>query len=148
MNKQTIKRGEHSDIRSFDRPATGEEEELVKRQVGQYYDDFVGKVSSWRKIEIDSVKAISGGRVWTGRQAMERGLVDSYGGIWDAIELARTRAGIDGRDKLVIETFPRQKFRFFNPPVTSLVESGIKEIIETGSSERFSLRLPYDLSIE
>jgi protease-4 len=148
LNKQTIRKGEHSDIRSLDRAATDEEYDLVVRQVGQYYDDFINKVSTWRKIESDSVEAIAGGRVWTGRQALERGLVDSYGGIWEAIELARKSAGIDQKDKLVIKVYPRHKFTFFNPPVTSLVESGFKEIVNAGAEGNFSLRLPYDLTIE
>jgi protease-4 len=106
LRKETIKRGEHSDIRSPDRSASDEEIALVEHQIGQYYEDFVRRVSTWRKIEIDSISAIAGGRVWTGRQALKRGLIDSFGGICDAIELARNRAGIDERDKLILATYP------------------------------------------
>jgi protease-4 len=148
LKKERIKRGKHSDIRSFDRPATEEELELVERQIEQYYDDFVGKVSQWRKIETDSVDAIAGGRVWTGKQALKRGLIDSYGGIYDAIELACSRAGIDREDKLIIDTFPKYGITLFNPPVINLIESEISEIADGGNQSRFSLRLPYDLKIE
>jgi protease-4 len=148
LKKETIKRGEHSDIRSFDKAASEDEVDLVEHQVEQYYRDFVNKVSQWRKIDFDSVDAIAGGRVWTGEQALDRGLIDSYGGIWDAIELARKRAGIDREDKLIIETYPRYGFSLFNPPVTSLIENELTDIFEMRPHNRFSLRLPYDLKIE
>jgi len=148
LKKETIKRGRHSDIRSFDKPATEDEIELVERQVEQYYNDFVNKVSQWRKIDVDSVNAIAGGRVWTGKQALDRGLIDSYGGIWEAIELARNRAGIDGEDKLVIKTYPRYGFSLFNAPLTSVIETTLTDITDARLQSRFSLRLPYDLKIE
>ncbi len=148
LKKETIKRGDHSDIKSFDRAATGEEIELVERQVDQYYLDFINKVSQWRKIDTDSVNAIAGGRVWTGNQALDRGLIDSYGGIWEAIELARNRAGIDREDKLIIKTYPEYRFTLFNAPVTSVLESDFTDIVESRSRSGFSLRLPYDLEIE
>jgi len=148
LNKEIIKRGKHADIKSFNRSDSEEEIALVQRQIGQYYDDFVGKVSTWRKIDIDSVEAIAGGRVWTGRQAMDRGLIDTFGGICDAIELARIRAGIDERDKLVLETYPKYKFSLFNPPLTSLVESGFTDLFEYNDRGDFSLRLPFDLKIQ
>lgn len=148
LSKETIKRGEHSDIKSPDRSASEDELALVNRQISQYYDDFMGKVSTWRKMGIDSVKAIAGGRVWTGKQALDRGLIDSFGGVCDAIELARNRAGIDDRDKLIIETYPRYKFTLFTPPVTSLIETEITDIIENGNQSGFNLRLPFDLKIQ
>jgi len=148
LKKETIKRGKHSDIRSFDKAASEDEIDLVERQVEQYYRDFIGKVSQWRKIDVDSVDAVAGGRVWTGKQALDRGLIDSYGGIWDAIELARKRAGIDREDKLIINTYPRYGFSLFNPPVTSIIENELTDIFDARLHHIFSLRLPYDLKIE
>ncbi|UCC78728.1 MAG: signal peptide peptidase SppA [Candidatus Zixiibacteriota bacterium] len=148
LKKETIRRGDHSDIRSFDRPATAKEIELVERQVDQYYNDFINKVSQWRKIDVDSIKAIAGGRVWTGNQALDRGLIDSYGGIWEAIELARNRAGIDREDKLIIKTYPEYRFTLFDAPVTSILEDDFTYIAENRNRSGFSLRLPYDLKIE
>jgi protease-4 len=148
LRKETIKRGEHSDIRSPDRSASDEEIALVEHQIGQYYDDFVRRVSTWRKIDIDSVEAIAGGRVWTGRQALKKGLIDSFGGICDAIELARNRAGIDERDKIILVTYPKYKFTLFTPPLTSLVESELTDIFEDDGRSGFSLRMPFDLKIE
>lgn len=148
LKKETVRRGKHSDIRSFNREATEDEIAIVEHQIGQYYNDFVGKVSTWRKIDIDSVEAIAGGRTWTGKQALDRGLIDTFGGICDAIELARKRAGIDERDKLILETYPKYKFTLFNPPLTSLVGSDLTDLFEYAGRGDFSLRLPFDLKIE
>ncbi len=148
VNKETIKRGKHADILSFNRPATNEELSKTQLQIEQYYDDFVSKVSAWRNLEYDSVNAIAGGRVWTGRQALKRGLIDSYGGIWEAVELARQKAGIDPEDKLIIEPYPKYGYYLFGSPLTTALGSGFAELFDFGEISRFSLKLPYNLSIE
>jgi hypothetical protein len=75
-------------------------------------------------------------------------LIDSFGGICDAIELARNRAGIDERDKLILATYPKYKFTLFTPPLTSLVESELTDIFEDDGRSGFSLRMPFDLKIK
>ena len=56
------------------------------------YDDFVGKVAVGRKRPAPEIEAVARGRVWTGRDALEAGLVDELGGLRDAIRIARVRA--------------------------------------------------------
>lgn len=148
VNKETIKRGKHADLRSFNRPATDEELSRAEGQIQQYYEDFVSKVSTWRNLDYDSVNAIAGGRVWTGRQALKRGLIDSFGGIWEAVELARQKAGIDPEDKLIIEPYPKYGYYLFGSPLTIALEGGLAELFDFGEIPRFSLKLPYDLNIE
>jgi protease-4 len=148
VNKETIKRGERADIRSMSRPATEDEIELVEKQVWQYYDDFVSKVSTWRKLDYDSVDAVGRGRVWTGRQALDRGLVDSYGGIWEAVELARQKAGISAEDKLIVEVYPRHGFSLFNWPAWPGLDSGIADLVGKVTGDGWFLKMPFDLSIE
>jgi protease-4 len=148
VNKETIRRGKRADIRSLSRPATEDEIELVEKQVWQYYDDFVSKVSTWRKLDYDSVDAVGRGRVWTGRQALDRGLVDSYGGIWEAIELARLRAGISPEDRVVIEAYPHYGFSLFRWTVWPTLDSGIADIFEKVAGDGWFLKMPFDLSIE
>jgi protease-4 len=148
INKETIVRGKHADIRSMSRPATDEEIDLVKDQIWQYYDDFKSKVSSWRKIDIDSVEAFAGGRVWTGRQAKEFGLIDTYGGIWDAIELARQKAGIDSKDKIELKILPRYGVRLFSLPKAPSITAELADIFNGDEFSKISLRMLYDLKIE
>lgn len=147
LNTETVKRGEHADIRSFARSATEDEIELVEKQIWQYYDDFVSKVSTWRKLDYDSVDAVGQGRVWTGRQALGRGLVDSYGGVWEAVELARLKAGIHPEDKLIIKVYPRYGFSLFRWPTVPKIETCLADILGKGIGDGWQLRMPFDLDI-
>jgi len=148
FKKKTIKRGNHSDITSMDRPATEEEIRLAEKQIWQFYGDFVSKVSTWRKIDYASVDAAGQGRVWTGRQAKDRGLIDSYGGIWEAIERAGQKAGIDPDDKLIIETYPRRRPSLFRFPELSILDSSMESVLEETANIGWQLRMPFDLEIE
>lgn len=58
------------------------------------YHDFVAKVAEGRGRTVDEIHELARGRVWTGRDALERGLVDELGGLRDAARIARTRAGL------------------------------------------------------
>lgn len=71
------------------------------------YDDFTGKVSKGRGLSIENVREIAKGRVWTGKQAKEIGLVDELGGFMKAIEIAKQEAGIDADKTVRLKTFPR-----------------------------------------
>jgi protease IV len=58
------------------------------------YDDFVGKVAEGRDLPRERVDSLARGRVWTGADAHERGLVDELGGLGQALDLARKKAGL------------------------------------------------------
>ncbi len=58
------------------------------------YRDFVAKVAEGRHRSTEEIHELARGRVWTGRDALERGLVDELGGLRDAVRIARTRAGL------------------------------------------------------
>ena len=58
------------------------------------YRDFVGGVAKARGKNFKQIDAIAQGRVWTGRQALERGLVDQLGGVRDAVAIAAKKAGL------------------------------------------------------
>ncbi len=82
---------------------------VTDRFLDRIYDAFVERVSSSRKMTVDQVDAIGRGRVFTGEQALERGLVDVLGGFTEAVEEAKKLADIpvDARVKLV--DYPVQK---------------------------------------
>lgn len=144
----TLKRGKRADILTTDRPATEDEIEHVTGQIWQFYSDFVSKVSTWRGIGYDSVDAIGQGRVWTGRQARANGLVDTYGGIWEAIESARQKAGIDPEDDIVIESYPPTRFSITEWLGIPSIRSPLETLIERPAFSGWQLRLPFDLDIE
>jgi protease IV len=77
-------------------------EDLVKQSIGQIYTDFTTRAAAARKTTPDKIDAVGQGRVWTGAQAKDRGLVDSLGGLQDAVASAAKRAKLEvEKDRLV-----------------------------------------------
>jgi protease-4 len=76
-------------------PFTAEERARLGGWLDAVYDDFVGKVASGRRLSREQVHEIARGRVWSGADALARGLVDELGGLRRAVDLARARAGLD-----------------------------------------------------
>ena len=73
------------------------------------YVDFTTRVADGRGLDIERVKEIAKGRVWTGSQAKDIGLVDEYGGFMKAVEIAKELAEIEADTDVRIKTFPREK---------------------------------------
>ncbi|WP_221028871.1 signal peptide peptidase SppA [Actomonas aquatica] len=103
----TVKTGEFADALSIARPKTDEEMALAQRVTDSIYADFIQKVAEGRDLDPDHVREIAQGRVWTGEQAIEIGLVDELGGLADAIAFAAKEADLES-DFMVTE-FPRPK---------------------------------------
>jgi len=97
---------ESADAPSLFRPMTPSERETVLKGVEKAYDVFLSHVSDGRSLSKDSVDAIGQGRVWNGMDAKALGLVDTLGGIRDAIELAAVKAGLESYR---VTEFPKQK---------------------------------------
>jgi protease-4 len=95
VNVESQQRGANARIDTFTRAWTPEERAVVERQVGGFYAQFVGKVAEGRRLPGARVEEIARGRVWTGSQALERGLVDRLGGLAEAVALAKELAGLD-----------------------------------------------------
>lgn len=76
------------------------------------YDDFTTKVAEGRNIEKEKVLSIAKGRIWTGEDARELGLVDELGGFDVALQLAREEAGIEPDAEITLRVFPRPKRMF------------------------------------
>ena len=94
FRKEILTRGARAGIYTDYEELTEEQREIVRRQVREVYDDFVSKVAEGRGMSYASVDSIGRGRVWTGAQAREIGLVDALGGLDLAIELACARVGL------------------------------------------------------
>ncbi|MBI1729576.1 signal peptide peptidase SppA [Candidatus Acetothermia bacterium] len=95
FNKEIISRGEHIKLLDTSRPYTDEERTWVRDFIERVYDVFLDRVCQSRKMTRDAVDAISGGRVWTGRQALQNGLIDQLGGLQEAFAKARELASLD-----------------------------------------------------
>lgn len=95
INTETVNTNENSDFPSVFRPMTSYEKQVMQAAIEKTYSDFVGKVAAGRKMSPESVDNIAQGRVWSGSGALRLGLVDSTGGLTDAIKGAAALAGIE-----------------------------------------------------
>ncbi len=110
LKNQVVKSGEHKDLGSPLRPMTPEDRQILQGVIDDVYDQFVTTVSNDRKLPLDKVKLLADGRIFTGRQAKEAGLVDELGGLRDAIRVAADLAGIVGEPKLVYPPKDKESF--------------------------------------
>jgi len=96
-----VKSGKFSDFASGLRPLNMDEKNILQKQVDFVYSTFVNNVATGRQMSFDEVNNIGQGRIWSGLQAIEIGLVDEIGGLKYAIESAKELAKID--DYKIIE---------------------------------------------
>ena len=90
-----------------DRNLGEEEHAIVSAAIAATYDRFVGEVAAARGQPADAIEAVARGRIWSGSQAVEAGLVDELGGLMTALRLARERAGLKPDRPVVIDELPR-----------------------------------------
>ncbi len=93
----TIKSGEFKDMGSDSRDPTTEEIRILQDMVDDIFEQFIAVIAEGREMDPQAVRRLADGRVYTGRQALELGLVDEIGNFYTAIERAAELAGIEGR---------------------------------------------------
>jgi protease-4 len=101
--------GKHAEINSPVRPYNPDEVKKLDEHLQAFYDQFVEKAASSRSSTPEKIDAIAQGRVWTGRQAKDRGLVDALGGLEEAIQLTKERAKIPADSTVEIVVYPPRK---------------------------------------
>ena len=104
INVDVAKTNPHADMGSTFRPLTEDEKEVIRFGVEEVYNDFLKYVGEGRSLTREEVDEIGQGRVWSGINALEIGLVDLHGGIGKAVELA---AGMAGLEKYRIVELPK-----------------------------------------
>ncbi|HWP98384.1 MAG TPA: signal peptide peptidase SppA [Syntrophomonadaceae bacterium] len=97
IRQEAIKSGQHKDMGSSARELSDEERQLLQDMVNDSYQQFLDQVLAGRKGKIDKAKllSIADGRVLTGKQALDYGLVDSLGNYYDAVKKAQEMAGLN-----------------------------------------------------
>jgi protease-4 len=101
-----VNTGKFSDLFNISRPLTNEEKIIFQSAIDKIYKSFVQKVASGRKKTFNDISNIAQGRIWTGLQAKEIGLVDEIGGLKDAIKIAADMAKV--KQYSLVE-YPAQK---------------------------------------
>lgn len=102
-----VNTGDFSGMMTSSRALTDAEKRIIQNSVEAGYEMFTSKAADGRHMNIEDLKAIASGRVWTGSQAKEIGLVDVLGNLDDAIRIAAEKAGI--ADDYKVRYYPKQK---------------------------------------
>ena len=103
----TFKTGEFKDTGSPTRELTEREKAYFQGLIDDMYVDFVEAVAAGRKMDVEAVRALADGRVFTGRDAREKKLIDEIGNFQDAVDLTASLAGITGKPSLLRATRQR-----------------------------------------
>ncbi len=106
IGSETLSRGSHADLLDFSRPLDDDERARLLDEIGALYELFVSRVSEGRGLSPEAVDAAGRGRVWTGEQALELGLVDEVGGLRVALRRAKLAAGLGADDDVALVPYP------------------------------------------
>jgi protease IV len=112
MTFEAVSSGRHAEMNSPVRPYTESERGKLQEQLRAFYTQFVQKVADARGMSTDKVDSVAQGRVWTGKQAKEIGLVDELGGFETAIKVAKRRAKIAESAEVELVSYPSYRGLF------------------------------------
>ena len=115
-----VKTGEVGEMVTVTRPLTPFEKSIWQKRTDKIYEGFTSKAAQGRHMDVEQLRKVASGRVWTGTQAKERGLVDVLGGFNDAVSIAAKKAGI--ADDYKLKYYPRHK-NFFAQWLQGMEES-------------------------
>jgi protease-4 len=101
-----VRTNANADAWSIDTPFTPEQRAHREAEADLFYADFVERVAQGRNLTTEAVDAVARGRIWTGADALERGLVDELGGLRTAVRRAKILAGLDEDADVRIVSFP------------------------------------------
>ncbi|MCG9129043.1 signal peptide peptidase SppA [Candidatus Poribacteria bacterium] len=121
LKKEIITYGKNATIYSDYGNFSPTERERIQKMMHTIYHEFVDKAALGRNMSFEEIDKIAQGRVWTGKQAKELGLIDELGGLDTAISIAKKKAGFTDDDKLGLMILPEQK-TFFEQIFESLLE--------------------------
>jgi len=116
INTDREKTGLYSDLGSLTRPVTDAERMIIQNEVNSIYATFIRKAAEGRHTTAENIESFASGRVWAGKDALGIHLIDLYGGMDKAIELAAKASKLDSN--YVVGYYPEQKnqewIQFFN----------------------------------
>lgn len=133
---EVVKRGELKEVGTWNRPMTKEERDLLQSVIDDTYDQFVKAVVEGRGLDQEKVLELADGRVFTGRQAKDLGLIDELGDLEDAIKIAGKMGGIEGVPKTIREK-PKKV------TVIDILTQSFKAITNLKSNEQLMPKLQY-----
>ena len=161
ITTDVVKTGQLSDVFTITRPFTDYEKALFQKSADDTYQTFLKKAANGRELSVQEVDQVAGGRIWSGVQAKENGLIDELGGLEEAISMAASAAGM-GEGDYKLRYYPRQK-TFVEQLLAELTgdyeESKIKSTLgdfyplirplrNLQHYQGLQMRLPFDITIQ
>lgn len=110
VGSDTVRTNANADAWSIDAPFTPEQQARQEADADLFYTDFVQRVADGRNLTTKDVDTVARGRVWTGADALERGLVDELGGFRTAVRRAKVLAGLDPDTEVRVLSYPGSSF--------------------------------------
>jgi protease IV len=133
------KTGKFSDIGSPTRTLTAYEKQMIQKEVEQIYEDFTSKAAQGRKMPQEELKKYAEGRVWSGKEALNIKLVDTLGGLEDAIKIAARKAGL--KEKYDVVYWPEQKNLYWKQLLSGMGDEDAK--VESVLKKELGFLYPY-----
>jgi protease-4 len=119
VGSETVRTNANADAWSIDAPFTPQQQANREAEADLFYSDFVERVAEGRNLSTEAVDVVARGRVWTGADALERGLVDELGGFRTAVRRAKILAGLDEDTEVRIVSYPGSSLLDLLRPRTS-----------------------------
>jgi protease-4 len=132
VSMTSLTRGEHADFLLSSEPLSDGARRRLRDMVEDTYELFIGRVAEGRGIDAERVDVLGRGRVYTGAQALELGLIDELGGLQVAVAAGRSALGLDEDTDVALLTYP--------PPM-SLAEE-ISDALQSRIATQVSLSVP------
>ncbi len=159
INVDVVNTNDYSDILNYTRPMSAYEEALIQDYVEKIYDDFITHVSDGRSMDKADVDEIGQGRVWDSVNAQNIGLVDLFGGVNDAIDLAAELANVERYRVVKLPEMQDPLIKLLGGLSTSIQTKFLKnklgdqyliyqQIEEVVNARGIYARIPYAISFE
>jgi len=134
-----LKSGEHKDIGSPFREMTPEEKKIIQGVIDNVHQQFIHAVAEGRKLDRTKVAQIADGRILTGEQAKQMGLVDQIGNLQDAIDVVAKMVNIEGKPNVI---YPKRKFSIWELLIRDMASAILEILNEKGFELNYRLLLP------
>jgi protease-4 len=124
---EVVKSGRYKDVGNPGREMTADERAYLQAMVDNVHQQFVRDVARGRRMKVEKVRELADGRIFTGEQAMELGLVDELGNLKDAIDAAAKMAAIEGEPKIVYpEKEKKSVFDYLFDRITEKIANSVQ----------------------
>ncbi len=133
-----IKSGEHKDIGSPFREMTPEEKRIMQEVLDNVHEQFIQAVADGRKLEKSKVVQIADGRILTGEQAKNLGLVDQLGNLQDTIDVTAKMVGIAGKPNVV---YPKKRLSIWELLMRDMASAIVDVLTEKGYELNFPVQI-------